>query len=108
MDIAGTLAVGISVLALILSGITFWNNSLKPFRLRVSNAGRIELLMNPYRIPSLEPGLMLELIFANDGASPGLMQDVAIVVTFPNEQHVLFRSMVLSVDQTHSRSYGPY
>jgi len=100
VDIGDTVAIIISVLALALSGVTFWNDALKPFRLTVQNAGRVELTLNPYRAPSREPALMAELIFGNSAARSGALEDVALAVRFPGGEHVLFRSMVVSTDRT--------
>lgn len=57
--------------------------------------------MNPYRPQQLEPALLCELIFTNLGASWGDVQDVALLITFPDKKAAVFRSMVVSTDQTH-------
>ena len=94
------IAIIISIIAIIISAITYWNDTLKSFKLTVFDAGRVELTINPYKAPNREPALMVELIFFNEGARSGVVQDVALKVEFPNGEDILFRSMVIATDRT--------
>ncbi|NQT97456.1 MAG: hypothetical protein HQ562_06915 [Candidatus Marinimicrobia bacterium] len=100
MSVSEVFAVVLSSVAILLSVITYWNNTLKPFNLALFDVGRVELTVNPYKAPNREPALLVELIFLNKGAKSGVVQDAALKLKFPNGEDILFRSIVISTDRT--------
>lgn len=93
-------AILLSSIAISLSLVTYWNDTLKPFKLDLFDAGRVELTVNPYKAPNMEPAILVELIFINKGAKTGFVQDAALKLKFPNGEDYLFRSIVVSTDRT--------
>ncbi|MEA3327917.1 MAG: hypothetical protein U9R53_11545 [Chloroflexota bacterium] len=72
-----TVAIIISVLALVVSFFTFFNNYVKPFKLLVFPSPRIGY---PHMDWS-EPGILLHLFFKNNGALPGIVTGLKVVFT---------------------------
>jgi hypothetical protein len=89
----------ISLFALGLSMVTYYANSLKPFKLSVRDTVRYQVTKNPMTEP-LEPALILDLIFFNGGAVYGVVEDVAVVLNTPSGEKVLLRSFLEVSDRT--------
>lgn len=89
----------ISIIALGLSAVTYYANSLKPFELTVRDTVRYQVTKNPMTEP-LEPALILDLIFFNAGAVHGVVEDVAVILNTPSGEKVLFRSFLEVTDRT--------
>lgn len=104
MSAIDIIAIIISIIAICISALTYWNNSLKSFKLKIIDAGRVQLVVNPYRAPNREPAIMVGFFFFNEGAKIGVVQDVALRVKFPAGDDILFRSMVIATDHTHQLS----
>ena len=77
----------LSISAFAVSLYALWKSYLKPFKLAVYDAGRVELGLLPNDNSSTVPALCVEFIFANHGARSGVIQDVALEVTFPSDDN---------------------
>jgi hypothetical protein len=90
-----TAAVFISTLPLIVSLLTLYLNLLKPFRIKVFNAGRFELSIADSNISQRSLTLFLGII--NTGVRPGIFENLYAVVTYPNKRKVfLFPKYLIS------------
>jgi hypothetical protein len=71
---------GIAFLALAISVFLLWRDYLEPFNLTARPAGRITVAKNPFSQLLQQDCILVDLIFENDGAVGGVVEDVALVV----------------------------
>lgn len=89
----------ISILAFAVSAATYYSNYLRPISLKIRDTGRYQITKNPYTEP-LEPAVILDLLFINEGAVYGVVEDVAVILNTPSGGRVLFRSFLEVIDRT--------
>ena len=58
MSVPESIAIIISIIAIIFSSIIYWNDTLKSFELAVFDVGRVELIINQFKAPNKEPALI--------------------------------------------------
>ncbi|MCH8942857.1 MAG: hypothetical protein IIA48_10540 [Bacteroidetes bacterium] len=88
------LALLISSIALIISGILLYIDYLKPFDLSIKTAGRITISKNPWAEELRQDCIQLDLVFTNNGARRGVIEDVALELQ-TNDKKFLFRSYAI-------------
>jgi hypothetical protein len=81
----------IAIAALMISLFLLFVDHLKPFRLAVRPAGRITISRNPFSAQLAESCVLIDLMFTNQGARRGVVEDVALFVR-GQERSALFRS----------------
>ena len=84
----------LSILAIGISVVTLYKTVLKPFTLEVRESGRVELGIDPYTTPDFKFVFSVDLGFSNKGIGPGVVEDVALHVTNPGGQQLVFRSLL--------------
>ena len=89
----------IAVAALAISGWLLYKDYIQPFQLNVRPAGRITISKNPYSEGLSQDSIQLDLIFTNQGARRGIVEDVALVVK-SNGKHGIFRSLAEQTDRS--------
>ena len=94
--------VAISFLAMFVSGYTLWTTKLAPFKLKVISTGRLVLTGNPNSPGATEPAIGVQLLFSNNGANQGYVDDIAVVLrkSGSDARAVLFRSVFEQIEDT--------
>ncbi|HNC85131.1 MAG TPA: hypothetical protein PK999_18920 [Nitrospira sp.] len=104
-----SLAVGVSILSLLVSAIslcvslyTVWRTRLAPFKLTIKISGRVAFVGNINEEAS--PTLIVPLVFSNSGATPSFLEDLAIAFRPRTKgRDRLFRAMF---EQANSPNYA--
>lgn len=89
----------IAIIALIISLGLLYKDYLQPFEVDVQPAGRIKLSKHFLSKELSESSIQLDLIFTNQGARRGFVEDIAIVVKTNGKQGI-FRSLAEVTDRT--------
>lgn len=74
-----TMPIIISIVSLALSLYVLWATRVAPFKLKVLITGRVEFIRTPP--PNLLPRISMRLLFINEGARRGYVDNVALAVT---------------------------
>ena len=88
----------IAVVALCISGFLLYQDHLKPFKLAVRGAGRITIARNPWSEGLRQSCIEIDLIFTNEGARRGVVEDVAVRLYDPHGG-AFFRSYGVAIDR---------
>jgi len=88
----------IAILALATSLLIAYKTHWKPFKLSVSDTGRIDLARHPYFLN--DSAFVLDIIFTNPGSRVGVGRDVALLITSPSGQSAIFRSFLEIKDRS--------
>ena len=89
----------IAVAALAISAVLLYKDYIKPFSLDVRPAGRITISKNPFSEGLSQDSIQLDIIFTNQGARRGIVEDIALVVKAKDKLGV-FRSLAEQTDRS--------
>lgn len=89
----------IAVAALTISAVLLYKDYIKPFCLDVRPAGRITISKNLFSEDFSQDSIQLDLIFTNQGARKGIVEDIALVVK-ADDKLGLFRSLAEETDRS--------
>jgi len=89
----------IAVTALAISAWLLYKDYIQPFQLDVRPAGRITISKNPFSEGLSQDSIQLDLIFTNQGARRGIIEDVAVVINANGKQSI-FRSLAEQTDRS--------
>src|ERR1039457_316673 len=81
----GYVALGVSVLALVASGVTLWRTHLAPMRVLVA-CGPLTLRITPFRARDerwFVADVKIDLTFTNSGARPGVVRNIRMRADYP-------------------------
>ncbi|MDQ3805050.1 MAG: hypothetical protein M3416_14630 [Acidobacteriota bacterium] len=96
------LPIILSFVAVCVSGYTLWSTRLAPFDLNVVSTGRVVLTSNPLSPGARQPAISVQLLFTNNGAKQGYVNDVALVLRKLDSEikPVLFRSLYEHIEDS--------
>lgn len=89
----------IAILALGISAWLFYKDYLQPFRLDVRSVGRITISKNPFSEELRQDSILLDLIFANQGAKRGVVEDVVLAIN-TDDWNGIYRSLAEQKDRS--------
>jgi hypothetical protein len=95
----------IAIIALILSGLIFFQDHLKPFNLSTRASGRAVIAKNPYTEDLKQDCLLVNMIFSNSGSRRGVIEDIALCLNYKNEK-IILRSFAVKKDRTLNVTKG--
>lgn len=84
----------ISILALIISGWLLYHDYLMPFRPSIRAIGRVTISKNPLFGGLQQDCIHVDIVFSNQGAKRGAIEDVAIEINL-GQNSSLFRSIAV-------------
>jgi|GEM_PF-3048148 len=102
-------SIAISVVALIISGITAWKNYLSPFRLIVySGSPRLEPcpLIFPDGKAVTRFAVVLPLYFVNNGAKDGIIRDIILFVNLGQSTWLFYPGFFCKYDVSTEATLG--
>ncbi|MDO8541852.1 MAG: hypothetical protein Q7S40_15555 [Opitutaceae bacterium] len=89
----------IAVISLGLSSFVFYHNYLRSYRLDVRTTGRATITKHPFSEGLREMAISMELMLLNRGIRPGVIENVALVVTNPDKRRFDFRAFAILTEQ---------
>ncbi len=89
----------ISIVALSISLLLLYRDYFQPFRLSVRAVGRITISKNPWSEGLQQDCIHIDLVFSNQGAKRGVVEDVALEL-WSGEIRAFFRSLAIIRDRS--------
>ena len=86
----------IAILALLVSIITLYLTHLKPFSPKIYSAGRYSISINPQN--SSQIAISPILVFANEGAKKGVIENLALIIKTPKDEKFLLMPHLILTD----------